>query len=221
MCNYSNRKYGNSNETLLHFYARFDNVNHTECTLLLEYGADINAKDNVGKSPLHVAVLCDHYEMVEWLLNNNAYVDPQNALTNTPLYDAVNGKFELCNLLLMCGADPNYINKFKETLLLRAAKFTDTNIVKMLLRYGANATDIDISGRNTECKLAYPQEIKYWCKQNKHYTTGSFFYPILLLLYNFIVLTFLKRKALFYFRDFFVLTFLKRKALFYFRDFFV
>ena len=199
MRNYSNRKYGNSNETLLHFYARFGNVNQTECTLLLEYGADINAKDNSGKSPLHVAVLCDHYEMVEWLLDNNAYVDLQNALTNTPLYDAVNGKIELCNLLLMRGADPNYINKFKETLLLRAAKFTDTNIVKMLLRYGANATDIDISGRNTECKLAYPQEIKYWCKQNKHYTTGSLFIFSfnLLLLYNFIVLTFLKRKALF------------------------
>ena len=53
--------------------------------LLLDWGADIEAKDDNGETPLHMAALRDRTEMVQLLLGRGAYV---NALTNnnkTPL----------------------------------------------------------------------------------------------------------------------------------------
>ena len=52
--------------------------------MLIEQGADINARDHFGNTPLHIGVR--HKEMVALLLEKGAKVNTRNAFGNTPLH---------------------------------------------------------------------------------------------------------------------------------------
>ena len=145
---YSNRKCGGYRERLLHLCAHFNHEDKTTRKLLLEYGADINATDMFGKSPLHTAVASGNYEMAEWLLDNGALVDSHNKDEKTPLHFASIGNIDLCILLLNRGADANYRNKDRETPFLHAVKLQDTKIVKLMLEYGADINTSDKFGES-------------------------------------------------------------------------
>lgn len=52
-------------------------------------GSDIHLKDKEGKTPLHVAASTDHADMVEWLLENGAELEPKTSVEmQTPLHHA-------------------------------------------------------------------------------------------------------------------------------------
>ena len=172
---YSNRKYGRSEETLLHYWIRLNNKDKATRKLLLECGTDINATDIFGKSLLHTAVSCGDYEMTDWLLNNEAYVDSQNIYKDTPLHYAANGNINLCTLLLMQGADPNCLNKNGETPLSLAAKFTHTEVVKLLLTYGGDAARINFSGRKRKAEIDSFKPIRNLRGENMSYSAGNTF----------------------------------------------
>ena len=172
---YINRKYGCSEETLLHFWIRLNNNDMPTLKFLLEHGADISATAKFGRSLLHTAVSCVNYDATEWLLNNNEYVDSQNIYKNTPLHYAANGNIDLCTLLLMRGADPNRINKDGETPLCLAAKLGHTEVVKLLLTYGGNAEQIGFSGRNIKAEADHSQRMRHLCEQNISYSGGNNF----------------------------------------------
>ena len=169
---YSNCRYGRCLETLLHYWVRLNFKDETTGKLLLEYGADLNARDGFEKSVLHTAVSCNNYKMAKWLLNNGAFVDFQNKNKDTPLHNAANGNIDLCNLLLERGADPNYINKDGETPLSLAETLAHTEVVELLLTYGGDAARINFSGRKTMVELDSSQRIRLLCEQNISYTTG-------------------------------------------------
>lgn len=169
---YVNRKYGCYEETLLHCWIRLNNKNKSTRKLLLEYGADINATEMYGKSLLHTAVSCGNYETTKWLLDKGAYVNSQNIFKETPLHYAANGNIDLGTLLLTQGADPNCINKKGETPLSLAAKFTHTEVVKLLLTYGGDTARIDFSGM---AEMDFSQHIRHFCEQNISYSAGNTF----------------------------------------------
>ena len=55
----------------------------------LQKGANIHLKDCEGKTPLHVASSTDHAEMVEWLIENGAELEPRTTIEEqTPLHHA-------------------------------------------------------------------------------------------------------------------------------------
>lgn len=83
-----NRKIGNFQETLLHYYARIDQVHehNQKCKFLLQYGADINSNDSFFKTPLYKAVIVGNLEIVKLLLNSTAYVNSQNPVNKYTLY---------------------------------------------------------------------------------------------------------------------------------------
>ena len=61
-----------------------------EAARCLKLGAGINDSDENGLVPLHFAAVCQHIEMVKWLLANGADVNKQNDLTYwTPLHYAL------------------------------------------------------------------------------------------------------------------------------------
>ena len=77
----------------------------------LAAGADVNAKDIDGWTPLRKAAWHGRKEIVELLIDNGADVNPQDVNGWTPLHQAArNGHKEIAELLIAKGADVNAKN---------------------------------------------------------------------------------------------------------------
>eukprot|EP01128_Nolandella_sp_AFSM9_P001038 TRINITY_DN1114_c0_g1_i1.p1 TRINITY_DN1114_c0_g1~~TRINITY_DN1114_c0_g1_i1.p1 ORF type:complete len:1427 (+),score=326.26 TRINITY_DN1114_c0_g1_i1:428-4282(+) len=72
-------------------------------------GVKVDASDYDGRTALHVASSSGKVEVVRWLLEKGAYVDPVDVFGNTPYQDALRGdsraKREIQRLFLAAGAD--------------------------------------------------------------------------------------------------------------------
>lgn len=109
---------------------------------LLSKGADIEAKDNtVGWTPLHIAAVHHHKEVVRLLLSKGADTNAKDHSGETPL--ALVAKFgslddcETVELLLAHGADINTKNSAGETPLRSALKLGHTEMANFLRQHGA------------------------------------------------------------------------------------
>ena len=86
---------------------------------LVEHGADTQAVDNDGWSPLHLAVSCNDYELVYWLCREcGVPVNPLDIDGRTPLHvGCLNGYFEIVELLDQTGADQTIVDAEGDTPL--------------------------------------------------------------------------------------------------------
>jgi len=109
------------------------NGSKTVVDILLKYGANVNASSEKGDTALHLAT---SYAIIETLLNAKANVSATNYNGETALSALCEKRQADANaveLLLKHGADPN--TGFP---LHAACENNDTDIVKLLLSYGAN-----------------------------------------------------------------------------------
>lgn len=84
---------------------------------LLE-SADVSVADRYGRTPLHVAALGDHVEIVRWLLGKGANVNARDRQKETPLHQAAHRlQLRSAEVLLDAGAEVNAVNRRKETAL--------------------------------------------------------------------------------------------------------
>ncbi len=77
---------------------------------LLQHGADVNAVDDEGWTPLHVAARKGDYDLaaIDYLIKHGAVIDWQDTKKRTPLHHAVIfGHLEAIKLLLERGANPH------------------------------------------------------------------------------------------------------------------
>ena len=107
----------------------------------LEAGADVNAVDNWGDTPLHSLVSRspdNKAELIGVLVDAGANVDARNCRNRTALFTAIDGEdTDSIKALLEAGADVNTRDKSGETPLHSATWQRDTDLLRLLLEHGA------------------------------------------------------------------------------------
>lgn len=112
---------------------------------LIDEGADVNAAQGDGTTPLHWAAYKLDMELVRALLAKGANASAANSFGASPLAEAVKaGNAALVALLLKGGAEPNAANADGETALMLAARAGSLDVAKLLLEHGA-----DVNARET------------------------------------------------------------------------
>jgi ankyrin repeat protein len=123
--------------------------------------ADINMQDNLGQSPLHLALSKQKEDIFQYLLEKNADVNvggsKENLKNQTVLYLAVTrGREDLVQKLLEKGADPNIADSNSGVALAEACIGSpmNQNIIKMLLDKGAKVNQQEKNGATPLIYLA-------------------------------------------------------------------
>ncbi|MEM8993300.1 MAG: ankyrin repeat domain-containing protein [Acidobacteriota bacterium] len=143
------------------------------CAALLGAGADLEAPDSYGATPLMVAVGHGADALVGWLLERGADLHAEDEHGDTPLREAVErghveiaerllragalpidvlaaaaaaGSEPMIELLLRHGADPNEESDLAEAPLHAAARYGQVAAVGLLLHAGARADTVNPYG---------------------------------------------------------------------------
>ena len=121
---------------------------HTEAVrLLLDRGAEINARDGSNASPLHVACEYGHAELAESLLERGTDVNTRDNFDVTPLHVAgKTGRRDIMRLLLDHGADVNARNCNSQTPLHWTCICAWPETARFLLSHGADPSVLDYGG---------------------------------------------------------------------------
>jgi ankyrin repeat protein len=113
--------------------------------LLLEHGANVDARDNHNEAVSHLASEHGEVEVVQLLLQHNANINARGRLKWTPLHNASSYKhIKTTQLLLEYGADINALDRDGDTPLILAPQLGFLEVVRLLLGHGA---DVHIQGR--------------------------------------------------------------------------
>jgi hypothetical protein len=108
---------------------------------LLRKGANVNARDYIGCTPLHRAAFWGHAKVAELLLERGADVNARNEGGRTP------GLADVVRLLLEHGADVNARDKNGKTPLHHAASRGHADVAELLLDHGADVNARDKDGQ--------------------------------------------------------------------------
>jgi len=148
--------YTDDKATLLHRAAWWGNVKAVRD--LIKLGADVNAADRLGGTPLHAAVQsgCTRYfdviagpriDVLELLIRNGAAVNRGNNRAVTPLHGAASyGHVEALKLLLANGAKIDVVDDSRVTPLHVAAASGSVEAVELLIAGGADPNIRDNEG---------------------------------------------------------------------------
>ncbi len=108
---------------------------------LIEYGCDVNGRDELGKTPLMYA---ETLEVAELLVEAGADVNAKNEYGNSLLH--YKRDIELVRFFIKNGADVNAKNENGFTPLMGAVERGDVEMVKELIKNGAKVNEVDNMG---------------------------------------------------------------------------
>ncbi|KAK9776171.1 putative Ankyrin repeat-containing domain protein [Seiridium cardinale] len=117
--------------------------------LLLLFGADPNAQDKNGISPLLLAVEESFFDGASMLLEYGADPNLNGPGLDSPLAASViEDKFNFARLLMTYGGDPGHVSADGETILIRAVFGKKTRkMIDLLLAYGSDANSKTREGK--------------------------------------------------------------------------
>ena len=134
-------------ETSLHNAAWKDSLD--VATLLIDRGADIEAKDNNGWTPLHGAAVDNSLAVARLLIDHGADIDAKDDNGWTPLHGAAQeNSLDVASLLIKLGADIDAKDNNGRTPLQWAAFDNSLDVARLLIDHGANTDVIDLSWMN-------------------------------------------------------------------------
>ena len=123
--------------------------NWTVAERLIAEGADVNAADRFGMTPLHTAVRAGRNDVAEVLMKHGADVNARSERGQTPLFCAVVGEGkQMAEHLIAHGADVNAKDNYGMTPLHCAAGAGHKEAVQVLLAAGADISIKDNEGRS-------------------------------------------------------------------------
>lgn len=121
-------------------------------SILLEYGADIDAKNIFGRTAVMYAAFLGNFEMVKFLIEKGANLNLKtNQGENVLLYAVGHSsreKYEIVKLLVEKGLDVNCKDNDGWTPLIQAVIWEQYKTVKFLIEKGANINDRNSDGQS-------------------------------------------------------------------------
>ena len=126
-----------------------NNQNSEAVRVLIEAGANVNAKSTKGGTALMFAsVFNKNPEIVKILIEAGADLNAENDEGNTALIlSCVYSRAEIARILIESGADLNHTNKHGATALMFAAGRNNADILHILVDAGADTALKDESGK--------------------------------------------------------------------------
>ena len=124
---------------------------------LLRYGANIEARGTINIdglvvedcTALWVAAAKGHFDVVRFLIEQNAEVDGRTSSNSTPLRAAAfDGYLDIVRCLVENGADVNARNHYNNTPLMIACCEGHLDVASYLIKHGANINLQDNDGRS-------------------------------------------------------------------------
>ncbi|KAJ2985859.1 hypothetical protein NUW58_g5312 [Xylaria curta] len=149
-------RYGTVKWTDLHYAVLFGD----SCFIQEEgnTGANVNCRNWMQSTPLHLASSLGRFGLVEVLLDNNADINARDKYNRTPLhYAAYAGHLLVVSTLLKRGASVDHIDFIYQTPLHYAVQYGHFSSARELLGHSADANTLDAYGRSAN---EYIQEKK-------------------------------------------------------------
>lgn len=138
--------------TALHVAAAQESANEVWVEMLLEHGAEVNARDRHQRTALHVACMRESgaCAVARQLLRAGVEIDALCSEHQTALWVAAFSRnVKLVKLLVDNGANPSIKNNLGSSLLHMAVYYTWEGITKVLLEAGADITAKNRNGLNS------------------------------------------------------------------------
>ena len=129
--------------------------------ILLENGANIDARDSEDKTALYKACQYQKHEIVQELLKHNPEIDAVSKASHgtTPLQAAAfEGNVKIFEKLMKHGANIDHLDFSKTSVLTYAVFRSNVHIVKKLLKHGCKKNIRETSFELTEIEAALEVE---------------------------------------------------------------
>ncbi|KAK3250007.1 hypothetical protein CYMTET_40600 [Cymbomonas tetramitiformis] len=121
---------------------------HLEVMDILLETANIQAGNEMGETPLHIAARKGNEATYNFLVQKGADIEAQDLMGHTPLHTASEtGKINIMQLLIDAKANVNATDTYHDTPLMLAAANGQEEAVELLISAGASAAKLDHKGR--------------------------------------------------------------------------
>ena len=153
-----NQRCGRDEHTALHAAVRGCFLNGI-AQFLVQHGADVEAKDRLGETPLFKAAETNN-ELVKFFLKCGSTANTKNKFGETPLMKAIDhSRASNVRTLLEHGASVNATDQHGIYPLLHRVRPFDVEICELLLEYGSDVNVTDDNGETPLHQLAWGPDI--------------------------------------------------------------
>ena len=124
-------------------YGFSESQSYDTAVSLISAGADVNARDVNGSTPLMIAANEGVSSVVELLIQNGADINVVDSFNGRAItYGVESGDYKTCNILVNAGAELNYEDENAITPLFIALQQNANSIINLFVKSGADINQV-------------------------------------------------------------------------------